>query len=253
MKNVYDSYVQGLYQRYGYLAAWLPNTRVALGDVGVLEGKLFKRKTSLGALGVKFKVRPGDKPLLFNDDTKSGFKIKPKAAVVTGPGLPVEEAGLSIDFTSEGAFLFHAMDCYVDEIEDKVTIGKTLTLAYQRKEWELDWVVVDTLVRAGSTTILISNSRDAKLELKAKAGIDSLNLAKIDAGITVHAQRGDITKFLGEKGLTPLFRLSRFRRSWVEWLLGKPPTIHFGGTMERSVATTPPDDEVLEAAIPDMS
>ena len=120
MVNVSDNYVNLLYQRYKYFATWLPNTNVQLGDVGIIEGKYFKRKTSLKLLGVNFATRVGDKPLAFNDDLTGGLQVQAKMAgeVAAGSVLPLAEAGISIDFTKEGAFLFHALNCYADEIED---------------------------------------------------------------------------------------------------------------------------------------
>jgi hypothetical protein len=252
MANVSDRYVKLLYQRYKHFAAWLPNTKMLLGDVGVVEGKYFRRKTSLKALGVKFATRTGDKPLAFSDDLTLGLQVHAKAAgeVALGTALPLAQAGVSIDFASEGAFLFHAMNCYADEIEDKAAVGKALVALHQKGDWDIGWSVVDTVIRAGSSTILVSNSHNAKLELKAKTAVEISNLAKPELGLEVSSKQGDITLFLADQGLTPLFRLSMFHRSWMEWLLGKPETIHFGGPMAKEL---PPNDEVLQHVAPDLS
>ena len=95
MANVSDNYVKLLFQRYRHFAAWLPNTKVMLGDVGVVNGKYFNRKTSLANLGVTFAMRTGDKPLTFNDDLTSGLQMQAKAAgeVATGTSLPIARGG----------------------------------------------------------------------------------------------------------------------------------------------------------------
>jgi hypothetical protein len=252
MASASDRYVKLLYQRYKYFAAWLPNTKVLLGDVGVVEGKYFKRKTSLAALGLKFATRAGDKPLVFNDDLTSGLQLHAKAAgeVAAGTALPLAKAGGSIDFASEGAFLFHAMNCYADEIEDMATLGKVLIRLHEKGEWDIGRSVVDTVMRAGSSTILVSNSRDAKLDLIAKTAVEISNLAKPELGLEVNSKKGDVTMFLAKQGLTPLFHLSAFHRSWIEWLVGKPKTIHFGGSTAKG---PPPTEEVLQHVAPDLS
>jgi hypothetical protein len=252
MANVSDQYVKLLFHRYRHFAAWLPNTKVLLGDVGVVEGKYFKRKTSLAALGVKFATRTGDKPLVFNDDLTSGLQVHAKAAgeVAAGTELPLANAGVSIDFTSEGAFLFHAVNCFNDEIEDKATLGRSLAELHRKGKWDISWSVVDTVIRAGSSTILVSNSRNAGLDLTAKTAVEISNLARPELGLAVNSKRGDVTLFLAEQGLTPLFRLSAFRRSWIDWLLRKPKTIYFGGP---SPTEPPPDEEMLEYVAPDLS
>jgi hypothetical protein len=140
------------------------------------------------------------------------------------------------------------VNCYVDEIEDKATVGKDLIDL--KEKWDLAWSVVDTVVRAGSTTILVSNSQNAKLELRAKAAVEVSNLANPELGLEVLSKIGDVTHFLAEHGLTPMFRLSKFHRSWIDWLKGKPKTIHFGGPSESGLA---PEFDVLESINPDLS
>src|SRR5262245_38305820 len=99
MANVSDNYVKLLYQRYKHFAAWLPNTKVQLGDVGVVVGKYFKQVTTLKQLGVVFKTRIGDKPLTFNDDLTAGLHVQAKAAgeAAAGTALPLAQAGVSIE------------------------------------------------------------------------------------------------------------------------------------------------------------
>ena len=41
MTAVYEQYTQEMHSRFGYLATWLPNARIALGDVGVLKRDRF--------------------------------------------------------------------------------------------------------------------------------------------------------------------------------------------------------------------
>jgi hypothetical protein len=200
-------------------------------------------------LGVKFKTRSGDKPIAFNDDLTNGLHVRVSMAAeaTVVPGVSLAQAGVSIEFADEGAFLFHAVNCYVDEIEDKVTVGKALIEL--KEKWDLDWSVVDTVVRAGSTTVLVSNSQNAKLELRAKAAVEVSSLANPELGLEVVSKNGDVTHFLAEKGLTPLFRVSKFHRSWLEWVRGKPKTIHFGGT---SAKGAPPEVDVLESVTLDQ-
>jgi len=249
--NVSDRYVKLLYQRYQHFAAWLPNTKVLLGDVGEVNGKYFKRKTSLNALGVEFATRRGAKSMSFNDDLTSGLRVQAAAAgePIAGVLPPLGRTGVSIEFTSQGAFLFHAADCYIDEIEDKVAVGKALVDLHREGMWDIRWSVVDTVIRAGSSTILISNSSRASLELSAKAGVELSNLGNPELGLQVSSERGDVTLFLAEQGLTPLFRLSRFSYSWIDWLLAKPKTIYFGGTG----GDGPPPDDMLQRVVPDLS
>jgi hypothetical protein len=79
--------------------------------------------------------------------------------------------------------------------------------------------------------------------LKAKTAVDLSNLAKPELGLEVVSKIGDVTQFLAEQELTPLFRLSKFHQSWIEWLSGKPKTIRFGGSGGKGPT---PSEPILE-------
>ena len=224
MAEVGKLYAKGLHKRFSYLATWLPNTNLMLGDVGRLHGEIFTIETTLKELGVPFHVRKGKKPVKFNYTSQSGISVNAKAAgqVATGTTLPQAQAGVSIKFSKEGAFLFQATECKVDEIEDKAELGTAIIALLINKKWNPDWVVVDTLVRAGSATIAVSNSRNAALDLTAKTDVKIANLANLDAGLNMSHQSGDVIQFIAEKGLSPLYKLSRVKQSWIQKLLNQP-------------------------------
>ena len=71
-------------------------------------------------------------------------------------------------------------------------------------------VVVTEVVKAKSSTIIISNSKDAQINLIAKAEITpkELNLANSDAKFQVLKKAKIATQIIASKGLTPLFRAS---------------------------------------------
>lgn len=50
-------YTQGALKRLRYFATWLPTATYALGDVGVLQGKVFRRVTTLKQESLRFEAR----------------------------------------------------------------------------------------------------------------------------------------------------------------------------------------------------
>lgn len=225
MAEVGKLYAKGLHRRFSYLAAWLPSTNLKLGDVGRLHGEIFTIEATLEDLGLPFQVRKGKNSLKFNYTSQSGISVNAKAAgqIAAGTTLPQAQAGVSIKFSKEGAFLFQATECMEDVIENKAKLGTAIIGLLINKKWNPDWVVVDTLVRAGSATIVVSNSRSAALDLTAKADVKMADLANLDAGLNVSHQSGDVIQFIAEKGLSPLYKVSRVKQSWVQKLQGKPP------------------------------
>jgi hypothetical protein len=246
-------YVKSIYERFSYLATWLPNAKLKLGDVGIREGEYFKRMSSLKVLGVSFKVRSGTSYADFTYTSQSGVKLKTKAAgeMIAGTTLPNAQAGLLIDFSKEGAFLFQAMGCLVDEIEDKIGLGREIIELYKKGNWETNWSIVDTVVKASSATIIVSNSQSASIELTAKTPLLITNLANAETGLTLNSQRGDVIRFISVDGLMPLFKLSRLKKSFLSKMLRTQGSIYFGGNVSDGSACFKSDNGVLEAVAPD--
>ena len=252
MSKASKLYLKEIYQRFSYLAVWLPNTNLNLGDVGVQDADEFKMMTTLNNLGVPFVVRTSETPVDFTYTSHSGVTLKTKAEgeVAAGTMLPEAQAGISLQFGKEGAFLFQAVGCYVDEIEDKVTLGQAVIEMLKEGTWDSSWGVIDTLVRADSATIVVSNSQSAALELTAKAPVAVTNLANLEAGLSVNLQRGEIIRFIAAKGLAPLFRLSRVKQSLLSTLLGRSAPITFGGVSSEDSMEQLLEDGLFEAVAP---
>jgi hypothetical protein len=107
---------------------------------------------------------------------------------------------------------------------------------------------VDTVVEASAATILVANSAGAALELAADAPLDAASLVRLDIGLAVNAQSGDMIHFVAAQGLTPLFRLSRAKSSLLGRLLKGSKAIVFGGPSGPGPGVT---EEVLESVVPE--
>jgi len=234
LSNPAKLYLREIYDAFSFMGTWLPNANLRLGDVGVLEGEAFKQITTLKDLGIPFKVREGEKKSDFTYTSKSGVRLKTKVAgeVAVGSTLPLANAGVSIQFEDEGAFLFQAAGCVTDEIGNRLEVGQAILKLLQAEIWKANWAVVSTLVHADSATIVVSNTGSAVLDLTAKAPLALANLANLDTGLSVSSQRGDLIRFIAAQGLSPLFKLSRAKHSLVAKFLGEPAEITFGGVGE---------------------
>ncbi len=246
-------YLREIYKRFSYLAAWLPNTKLKLGDVGMQQGEKFKQMTSLKELGVPFKVRKGTSSIDFTYTSKSGVSAQTKLAGEAGAGanLPLAKAGISIQFSKEGAFLFQAVGCIVNEIEDKYELGRAAIKLFKAGTWQEGWAVVDTLVCADCATIIVSNSKSATIDLTAKTPVAEANLASLDTGLSVNSQTGDVIQLIASKGLAPLFRLSRVKQSILSKLMGGSQPLTFGGPGSDDAVDILQEEHLLEAVAPE--
>ena len=180
--------------------------------------------------------------------SSSGVRVtETLEAGLGGAGARVGEGKLSIELAEEGSFLFRAAGCSVAEIEDRAALGRAIL--DQGGMWDKDWNVVDAVVRAASCTIVVCNSGTAAVTLGAKGPVQLSGIADAEAGLSITTKSGDVLSFLAAKGLTPLFKLSRVKHSWVQKLVGAAPT--FGGASPSASMPASDDENPLEAVEPE--
>lgn len=245
MTSCADVYMKGIYDRFRYFATWLPNTPLALGDIGIRRGRNISRLTTLRDLGLAFQTRSGSCPIDFSYIYESRLERSAtgQGATELGGAVTPPEGQITIQFNRSGSFLFEAKDCLVEEIENKYLLGQALIDRHRRGEWQAEWVVVDTVVRAATTTVLVANSQEASIELGGSVDLARLNLASAEARLHVRSKTGEITHILAERDLMPLFKVSRIRRTWLSKLLpSHKPT--FGG--KTSTQAAPGSDDLWE-------
>lgn len=253
----FKRYAREIHDRFGYFASWLPNTRLELGDIGVQDGATFKRMTSLTELGLPFATRSGANLLDFTHTSSSGVTVETDidAAVGADTGKPGEGklAGgkLAVKLAEQGAVVFRAANCRVDEISDKVGLGAAVLELFRSGMWDAPWRIIDTVVHAESATIIVSDSAQASLELRAETPLELSSLARLDAGIRVASQAGSVLHFVAAKGLSPLFTLAGIKQSLLAKLLGGKAT--FGGAAARepeAVSPAPLEEDPFERVEP---
>lgn len=217
MTELVELYSQGIKRKLkNYWAAWLPSAQFGIGDIGTLNGHLFEKVGSLRELRFKYYLEPDSDPSPLDLTSESGVSLSFKAAGETSSQfahLGAGEAGLRIEFGSEGAFILQAPETRDSEIADRFNLQRQIIEAFANGNWDKDWLVVTRVLKAASATVLVSRSSNASLELSAKANLAG-NLAALgaaDAGITVKHQQGDTLTMIGARNVTPLFQLSRLK------------------------------------------
>ena len=58
MPSPVDSYANGILHAFRQYAAWPPNTTIRVGDIGILEGNLFRYRSTLETMRIHFDERP---------------------------------------------------------------------------------------------------------------------------------------------------------------------------------------------------
>jgi hypothetical protein len=216
MSNPVTSYTNALVAKFDRYAAWPPNTKLRLGDIGILEGNLFRYRSNLETFGIQFGHFAGPLGTL---EHSSGFTMEVNSELggqaVAGP---VNTAKAKLSFSKGGAFVFQATGSRNYEINNKVQLANDLRRLYEAHVWDPDWVVIENLTKVERATVIVADSDGGSLELSADGGFHGggVPLAGVRGSLQVTSRSGDFTTFLAEQELTPMFQLLKVKRDWLE-------------------------------------
>jgi len=205
-------YQQEMHNNLGFFATWLPSTAIALGDIGVLEGGRFRRVASLNELGIgQPDVREGTAE---NVSYSASATRSDKISASTGTPVPLANGELAITFTSEGGYVFEAIQLKQLEVADRLTLASRLLEAYEAGRWQKEWLLIDALYRAESATILVSEDSSSEVILKASAATlrtGLLSLADPKLGLGIASSSGKIIHIIAANNLYPLYSCVKVR------------------------------------------
>ena len=209
-------YQKEMHDNLGFFATWLPGDRIEIGDAGVIKDGVFKRVGSLAELGIAFELSESSSTQDVKYTSTSGTKVDFSAgANVTG----IAKAEITIDFSRQGAFVFHASGLRSHRIANRMEVARKLLEAYRSKVWEESWLLVETLHVAERATIIVSEDSSAGLSLAANvAAIPSVSLADPKISLAVTSTRGKLVHVVGKQKLHPLYACVRIE----DPLFGEP-------------------------------
>ncbi|MDQ3998155.1 MAG: hypothetical protein M3303_14195 [Gemmatimonadota bacterium] len=102
-----------------YYATWDPNTPLRLGDIGMLDGKIFTRRGSLAAnYNLEFTERDDFHSAHFDFQSTSGVDVE----FIAKGQIPNVNARVEVKFSRENAVFFNAADGRSRSIDDQITL-----------------------------------------------------------------------------------------------------------------------------------
>jgi hypothetical protein len=218
MNGPQEQYTDDMKNHFGYYATWNPGAPLKLGDIGTIKDNVFTKIADLDSRGITFGTR--------DDTTKTDLEYSSKGSITTtaklsgtvapqGSILTNLDAGIIVEFQNENSTLFKANGTLTPTIKDTIKLGNEVLDLYRNGKWNKSWVIITELVTADSSTILISNSSNGRIELKANANIDAKNFDIADAKFDFSTQflKGLDTKIIAKEGLTPLFKVMGIKTS----------------------------------------
>lgn len=223
--GVLGKYTREIHKELGYFATWTPGVEVNLGDVGVVKGKMFLRRTSLKNLGIEFNILEDKAPVSLSHSSKGEVEISLKGSgspAIPGSTLAEIEAGFSVKMAKENSILLKANNILNHTIDDQIALAQEILRRFKSSNgnegWDKDWVVVTEVAQAESCTILVSKSRDTTVDITAKGELAAaeLDIASAELGLSIKSSKSLETQILGETNLTPMMRLSKVQTKWFK-------------------------------------
>jgi hypothetical protein len=205
-------YQAEMHLNLGFFATWLPGDSVEIGDVGVLADGRFRRLSSLANMGMRCKTNSAGSPQNVQYTSTKGTAVSAAAAAgASGVG----KAEIEIEFSAEGAFLFHATGLQARRLEDLQTVNHGILTAYNRGEWQKEWLLVEAVHTADCATVIVSQDTSAKLVLTANASSSSSALALADPKVSLNiaSSRGRLVNVICGRAMSPLYSCLRVHDS----------------------------------------
>ena len=206
MPNPWERYLNELWDRWRLLAVWEPITPISLGDIGVMEERVWRRLTDLAERGIDFESRRAD-ALSARNYTSAGEVTIGVEAGAGSAGVPVK-GKVGVSFDSSGAVLFNATGCRETRIAAVGSLEEEVWRRFENGEWDPRHIVVTKVVEVERAVILIAVEKGSEVgfSVEAKAGLDigELNLASASLSPSITHHKGLTGRYVAES-LTPLF------------------------------------------------
>lgn len=254
--NPAEFYLKTIYKKSKFYGTWPPNTPMKLGMIGVLNGYEFKQITSLRDFGIETKTTPLKKSSKTDYSFISNIDISFKS-ILAADVEQIAKADIDIKFTRNGAFLFEACGCIVTELSNKYNIGLEIKKLFKDQRWKHEWVIVDRLIHADASTIMISSSEKSQLGLSVKDKAKKIILTDASIGLSTEYKSGELSNIIAIKELTPLFGISKIKQSFLQRLLNVRDKAKFCGPSKNSFKEDSnihifesPEEDIWEEIIP---
>ena len=237
MRESFREYTDALRHHTGYTATWLPTTKVELGDVGILSKHGFQARSKLSQFDIEFDAKhaqsKGDISYKSSDSVHLEVKVA-GGAPIPGSALQTVDAGLVIRFDKASGVVFQAHECRSLAIADLRSLEARVIKLWKNSRWSIDNVIVTEVVKASTTTVLISGSAGAVVELRTAAEIapSAIALANVNAGFSLARESQMATSIIASGSLTPLFRAVAVRRR-----LFRPDVLRTGSSPQSDEAS----------------
>jgi len=206
-------YQREMHDNIGFFATWLPGDLLELGDIGTLKDGTFRKRSSFRELGIKCQesMRGASQNLQYT--SKSGTTFSVDSSIAAPKPLDIA-AAIKVEFSSEGSFLFHAMNVRNRRLENNASLTEAMLEVWNSGKWEKDWYVVESIHEADCATVIVSEDISAGVTFNAKGALGGLPLADPQVTLSISSSRGKMAQIIAGRYVRPLYSCLRVRAGW---------------------------------------
>ncbi len=253
MSKLQIKYSKEIAKELGKIAVYLPGEHLAVGDIITFpNGKsvfskhkpfgAFKKITSLRKLGVGYDEPEFSRtPDTYHFSSKNSVQFTDRIngnVDLGNDNLPSGKGGVNIEFSSEGAIYFLAIDCDKKELNDLLSLENEINSKGKKMLWE-DTYLVTSVTIAKKALIIQSRSKSSGLTIEGNVkGIQSgsiemslqsqLNFKKQSGDIFIKDWSNDVTVFMDVvKFKKEVFGSERYRGNAENIKVNKEDNIRF--------------------------
>jgi hypothetical protein len=212
-----EMYTTEVREELAHLAAWLPNERVSVGDVGEMDRHRFIGVSTLAAavdieVGQSRESRRGDLRYRSADVVSVSPTAGGEVAQIPDAALG---AAIEVSFKRANAILLELRGCRVIRVDDQLQLQERILDRWRDGAWNPKWSVVVEVVAPAATTVLISNGANSSLALSARATLgpsEPFSLADASLGLQTVRNDGVGVELVAKGGATPLLKALRLKK-----------------------------------------
>jgi hypothetical protein len=161
---VAQRYAATIHDETKLFATWMPNSAIAIGDYGPVDGAIFEKFGKLGSLGSTQGLARAGYDIQIGVQRGLNFDAHARAQYHLAEG----QALLEIGFNSASGVMFSTADAKVARVDDIGALGRRLASLQDQGKWDLNHGIVVEVTTASKATILASQQVGAQ----AKFSVD---------------------------------------------------------------------------------
>jgi hypothetical protein len=213
MASPVQRYQREMHDNVGFFATWLPGDLLEIGDIGTLKDGGFRRRLSLRELGIEHQASALGASQNLQYTSKNGTAFSVDSSAATSSPLEIT-ATIKVEFSSEGAFLFHASGVRNRRLENIETLSRPLLEFWKKRNWDKNWYMVESIHQADYATVIVSEEISAGVTFNARGALSGIPLADPQVDLSISSSRGRMIQVIAARGLRPLYSCLCVREGW---------------------------------------